>query len=250
MVDGGGNGDYSTIQAAITAAHAEAPTATERWLVLVGPGEYEESLTLYDYVDISGITPGFAARVVAPTGQNVIATVANCWLSNLYLSGQTDPVIQVNVAAIELKLDTVRISESTADIGILKISAAATVELRNCDFAGAGNVLRVGAGTLKAYNSKFSCSAASTYYALQVDGGTVEMNHSIIENTVAGPGVYFSANPTSGKILHCTVRKASGTNSVDCAGASAAVVVAGTLHNGTIDADVGVATGNDTNAGI
>ena len=83
LVDAGGNGDHQTIQAAFNAAHAQAPSAAERWLVLVGPGIYPESLTLYDYVDVSGLAPGPAAIVQAPPGYSAVATPASCWLSNL-----------------------------------------------------------------------------------------------------------------------------------------------------------------------
>ena len=40
LVDAGGNGDHKTIQAALNAAHAQSPSASLRWLVLIGPGVY------------------------------------------------------------------------------------------------------------------------------------------------------------------------------------------------------------------
>ena len=67
LVDGGGNGDHQTIQAALNTAHAQSPTADARWLVLVGPGVYVKSLNLYDHVDVAGLAPGPAAIVQAPS---------------------------------------------------------------------------------------------------------------------------------------------------------------------------------------
>jgi len=250
-VDGGGNGDYQTIQAAINAAHAQVPTSTNRWLVLVGPGSYTESLTLYDYVDVSGLSPGPAAKVVAPTAQSVIATPATSWLSNLSLYGLTDPCVLLNVADITLRMDTVQILIGTAAIGGIKsVHVDSTLELYSCDITVGGHALRVVNGTVKAYNTKFGTLSGPGYYPVYIEGGWTDLSYCEIVNSIGEGGVNFVANPGRGRILHCIVRKAAGTYSVLAGVACAAATVAGTLHNGSIHANVGVAVGNDADASV
>jgi len=255
LVDGGGNGDYQTIQAAINAAHTQTPTATNRWLVLVGPGTYAESLTLYNYVDVSGLSPGPAAIVVAPTGQYVIATPANCWVSNMKLSGLTDPIILVNTITGPFVLDSVVMDEYTESITGVKISADAVVELRSCQIKVGGhgvNITSLGA-YLDIINSKiehFNVSGAPTEYPLRVQGGYTLVENSVLDNLIAGAGVYFAANPSQAKIINSIIRQAGGGDSVDCAGATANAVVIGCLVNGAIDVNVGVSTGNDAHPSV
>lgn len=254
LVDGGGNGDYQTIQAAINAAHANTPTATNRWLVLVGPGTYTESLTLYNYVDVSGLSPGPAAIVVAPTGQYVIATPANCWVSNVKLSGQTDPIIMINTITAFV-LDSVVMDEYLESTTGIKISADAVVELRGCNIKVGGHGVNItGLGAyLDIINSKiehFNVSGVPTEYPLRVEGGYTTVENSVLDNLIAGAGVYFASNPSQAKIINSIIRQSGGGDSVDCAGATANAVVAGCLTNGAIDVNVGVATGNTTHASI
>jgi hypothetical protein len=255
LVDGGGNGDYQSVQAAINAAHTQAPTAEERWLVLVGPGAYVESLTLYDYVDVSGLAPGPAAIVQAPVGQYALATPASCWLSNLRLSGSTDPLLLLNASGIELVLDTVVVYESNPGVAALKVTANCTLRLRNCDIQAGGYALRLAAGTARLYDSRLchnhSNAGAATEQALLVEAGTLLAERCAIENTSpAGSAVKFSANPTQARLLHCSLRKASGSIAVEAAVACPNASVAGCALNGTVHANVGVSVGNDVDVSV
>jgi hypothetical protein len=255
LVDGGGNGDFQTIQAALNAAHSQSPAAANRWLVLVGPGSYSESLTLYNYVDLSGLAPGPAAIVNGPSGYSAVSTPASCWLSNLRLSAQSDPVLLLNTALIEMLMDMVVIEESTPGIGGIKVTAACTLVMRSCDIQAGGNGLRTGAGTVRAYNSRLAhshaVSGAATEYAVRVDGGTLVLDKCVVENTSpAGTGVYFSANPTSAKVLHCTVRKASGSYAVDAAVSCANAAVYASALNAAVHSNIGVSAGNTVDAGV
>ena len=102
VVDLLGQGDYQTIQEAIDAAQAESPSNTEQWLVLVGPGVYAETLTLYDYVHVAGFAPGPTA-LIKPSGASAIANGAECTLSNLALSGDSSPLITTGVSWLDPK---------------------------------------------------------------------------------------------------------------------------------------------------
>jgi hypothetical protein len=255
LVDGGGNGDFQTVQAAINAAHEQEPTSEERWLVLVGPGVYDESLTLYDYVDVSGLAPGPAAIIQAPEGQYAVATPASCWLSNLRLSGGTDPVLLLNAAGIELVLDTLVIAESDPGVAALKITADCTLRLRNCDIQAGGVALRMAAGTARLYDSRLCHShgdaGAATEQALLLEAGTFLAERCAVENTSpAGSAVKFSANPTQARLLHCSLRKASGSYAVEASAACPNASVVGCALNGTVHANVGVSVGNDVDASV
>ncbi len=255
LVDGGGNGDYQSIQAALNAAHAQSPSASNRWLVLVGPGSYSESLVLYDHVDLSGMAPGPAAVITAPEGYSAISTPASAWLSNLRLSGASDPVLLLNSAGIELHLDTLVIDESDVGVDGIKVSAACSLVMRHCDIQAGGEALRVGGGSVDAYHSRFchahNDSGAGTEYAVRIDGGSLVMQHCVLENlSPAGAGVYFSADPTSAKLLHCTVRKASGSYAVQAAVSAPSAAVYGCCLNAAVDPNVGTALGNTVDAGI
>lgn len=89
IVDADGGGDYTTIQAAITAAAAESPSATDPWLVLITGGTYAETLTLSSHVHLAGM--GRESTVI-DLGASTLASVANCSLSNLTLTGAPTPL--------------------------------------------------------------------------------------------------------------------------------------------------------------
>ncbi len=74
LVDGQGNADYNTIQAAIDAAAAVA-TINERWQVRVAPGVYAENLVMADYVDLVGLAPGRAALIKPASGVALVGNV-------------------------------------------------------------------------------------------------------------------------------------------------------------------------------
>ena len=66
LVDSQGNGDYTTIQAALNAAAVYA-TTTSRWSVRVAPGLYTEQITLKNYVDLTlTLTPTQDPSVYRP----------------------------------------------------------------------------------------------------------------------------------------------------------------------------------------
>ncbi len=255
LVDAGGNGDHQTIQAALNAAHAQAPTAEARWLVLVGPGIYAESLNLYDHVDVAGLAPGPAAIVQAPSGYPAVAVPASCWLSNLRLGGESDPILQVNLAGIELTLDNLVIRQAAVSVGGVKLTAAATLCLRQCDIQSGGHALRVGAGTVTAVNSRFahqhSQAGAPTEAAVLMDGGSLTLDKCVIENlSPAGAGVSFSANPSLARLVHCTVRKASGSYSVDAVVSCANASVLACALNAAVSTNLGVSAGNTINSAV
>jgi pectin methylesterase-like acyl-CoA thioesterase len=83
--DAQGNGDYITIQASIDAAQAQTPAADSRWLVQIMPGEYQETLTLYEYIDTSGMGAGYSSHLSSLNNQAAIANGAECTISVLMI---------------------------------------------------------------------------------------------------------------------------------------------------------------------
>lgn len=79
-------GVYTTVQAAINAAHATTPTDSNHALVLVNDGTYPENLTLYPFVDLANFGGANAAGVTV-TG-NATFTDANDG-DNISISGIT-----------------------------------------------------------------------------------------------------------------------------------------------------------------
>lgn len=150
LVDAAGGGDYASIQAAILAARGQAPAADNRWLVLVAPGVYREGLTLYDYIDISGLAPVPGAFINAPAA--AINNAADCWLSNLRLAGGANPVVQAGGGSGELTLENVSIHTTANQVCLA--AASATVTLRRCSLRSAGTPLTGDDSTLRVFDSR------------------------------------------------------------------------------------------------
>ncbi|MCZ7568970.1 MAG: hypothetical protein M5U01_10340 [Ardenticatenaceae bacterium] len=229
VVDPLGNADYTTIQAAINAANGQSPTAAAQWLILVAPGRYEESLTLYDYVNVAGLAPDKAAFLDA-TGSPAIATAATCTVSHLRVAGDTAPIVRANVAGKTLRLVNVIMEEDDAEVDGLAISTG-TVELYDCHLQAGGPALAISGGTARVSGSLLRHThgsvLAATEGALEVGGGTVELVRCVLENTApAGPAVDFTAAPIAAKLLQCILRPVSGANAIDADVAVTAVVAA------------------------
>jgi hypothetical protein len=73
----------------------------------------------------------------------------------------------------------------------------------------------------------------------------------VIENlSPAGAGVYLSANPTLARLVHCTVRKASGSYSVDAAVSCANASLLACALNAAVSSNIGTSAGNTVNSAV
>ena len=81
----GSNGNYTTIQAAINAAHA-AGTGT----VYVYPGTYNENLTLYSGVDVCGAVALGDTGILVLNGTHTPPLAGSCTIRNFTLSSATN----------------------------------------------------------------------------------------------------------------------------------------------------------------
>jgi hypothetical protein len=61
-------GDFTTIQGAIDYAVTQVPSTTNRFCVLIHPGDYAETITGADYVELMGLSAREAANITGATG--------------------------------------------------------------------------------------------------------------------------------------------------------------------------------------
>lgn len=217
-VDGSGSGDYVTIQAAIDAAQSATPTAGSRWLVRVAPGEYQEPLTLYDYIDIAGFGAGYSSHLYSPANQAAVTNGAEATLSNLRLGGENDPVIQTGASFTGTMCFVDCVSDTDHDEVILFQLVSGEVQVTGCHLTSQGRVFYLTTGTLKTCDSTFTRDGGENEPPLEIAGAaTVEALRSSFHNTGSGGGaaVKITAAPTSAVFHHCTFRKASGAYSID-----------------------------------
>ena len=222
VVDSQGNGDQTSIQAALNAAHSQTPAADSRWLVRVAPGDYQEALTLYDYVDLSGMAPGYGCHLQSPSNQPAISVPAECTISNLRISGVNDPLITSGASFG----GTLRLVNCLADYGDEEVTLiqalSGVIEVFGCVLKTGGKVVYVTTGTVRAWDSVLSHynddPGATTEAAVEVGGAaTVEFQRcSILNSAVSGgAAVRITSAPGSAIFHHCLLRKASGSYSID-----------------------------------
>lgn len=241
VVDAQGNGDYTSIQAALNAAAVYA-TASSRWSVRVAPGLYTEQLTLKDYVDLLGLGPGRATRLKRSSGALFIAP-ASCVLSNLWLETVDAPVLSLGSAFTGvLELDQVLIDQSPLDIQSISV-AGGTLKVQRSTLA-AGGAFELSGGVLEAHYSVIRNQATSDggqNMALYIQHGTLLLTHCLVENiSPAGYGAYIDGAVTSLKARHCTFRKADAANAIEVNGAATrSMALAGCCGNGPLSAYLG-----------
>jgi hypothetical protein len=105
-------GDYTTITAALNAI--TDASATNRYAVYIYPGEYDEEVTMKEYVDFIGIDR--ESVIIHPTTgeKDAITTANNTILKNLTASGSM--AILVTVATTDLLIDNVHTISTTDGI--------------------------------------------------------------------------------------------------------------------------------------
>ena len=240
--DAQGNGDYTTIQSSIDAAQAQTPASDSRWLVLVAPGEYQESLTLYDYVDVAGYAPGYSVNLVSPSNQSAINNFAEVTISNLNISGINDPLIQSGASASGKELRFVNCT-STIDADELTLIQITTGTLTIIDshFLFSGRGIYFLSGAVYIYDSDLTRDGAETGYPMEINGTiTLESYRSSFINIGSGGGsaIYIhTTNPTSVILHNCLFRKASGTVSIST-NITPTIYLAACVANAALDAAI------------
>lgn len=237
IADQAGNGDYQTIQAAIDAAAAQGPTATNQWLVLVAPGQYVESLALRDHVNVAGDSPDGGVLLVA-SGEAAIASAARCTLSGMRIAGNHSPLARTGsfAAGKTLRLVEVLMQESAADIDGLWVETGEVV-LERCALQAGGIVAYLGAqGALQVFESRltrYHSGAALSNPCLMNAGGGLRVVRSTVENLAAeGEAISFSAAPVAmSQVVHSVIKKSASAAYAIGATVAVSCLVSGCLLN-------------------
>lgn len=231
IVSASGLRDFDSLQAAINAAHAVAPTAELPYQVLVMPGVYHENLVLYDYVNIKGYGPNRAV-VLEYENAGVIEKMATCQIENLSITRQSDeaetrltarigPAITAGVDGSTLTLRHINFgSQSSPGQQFLSL-VAGTVMLEDCVLWGGiyeDEVIKQAAGTsLHAWRCRIICkseTASPARGAIHAAGGEMNYYHCRIEaqSDESLYGVELSIDPGVCRWLHCTFRGSNGAS--------------------------------------
>ena len=246
IVDAQGNRDYTTIQAAINAAQAQTPAADSRWLVLVAPGEYQESLTLYDYIDVAGYANGYTSYIKCPASQPAIANLAGVTISNVRLGGDYDNIVQSGGSTDTIRFDSILVDLEAGEDGTVFQLLTGTIEIWDSYISAQQRVAYITAGTLKAYNSTLreynTDGDLDEYAVLDIDGAaTVDLWHcSVINEASAGSGgaAVLIQNASVTFKAHTTLfRKASGSESIATT-VIPTIYLAACVANAAIDAAI------------
>ena len=255
VVDHGGNGDYTSVQDAMDYANSMNPSALAQWLVLVAPGIYLDVLTLYDYVNIAGLSPDHST-ILIPSGDVLASNLANCTISNLKIICNTSPIIGSGVGSSgkTLTMRNVYCEENDAEIDFLELLSG-TVVLDRCNLRFGGSIL-LNAGALYVRESILdhyhTNGGAPTENTIEVAASTtLEIVRSTVKNTSPdGSAIKFSGAPTSCKLLHSIFKKSSAaTYSLDTATAIS-ITMTRCLINASINSNISISGSNDTDTTI
>lgn len=235
VVDAQGNGDYTTIQAALNAA-APYASASARWTVRVAPGLYQERLTLKDNVDLCGLTPGRAAHLKMDSGA-LISTPASCTLADLWLETADAAVLSLG-SAFSGALELYRVIIDQAALDIPAISQAGGSLLISASRLASGGAVELSGGSLQVYQSILRNQAGydgGANMVLRLSHGSLLLAGCLVENvSPAGYAVYIDNSVTSLKAYHSTLRKVDAGYAIHVSGAARAMTLAGCCGNGPL----------------
>lgn len=235
LVDGQGNGDTTSIQAALDMA-AQYATAENRWSVRVAPGVYSEALRLRDYVDLHGLGPGRAIRLRRASGP-LILSPAVCCLGDLWLETVDAAVLSLGSAfSGRIELERVTIDQYALDVPALQVAGGELLAAR-CWLASGGAVALSG-GRLELRQTTLRNQAeddGGQNMALYASGGTLRLESCVIENvSPAGYAAYLDASTADLRAWSSLFRKASASYAIHAAQAVAFPLAAccgnGPLH--------------------
>jgi hypothetical protein len=215
LVDAQGDGDYTTIQAALNEA-AEHATASSRWSVRVAPGVYSGQVTLKSYVDLVGLAPGRAAMLTRNSGVVLVAE-GSCTVANLWLQSVDSPALVLGSGFSGLlELDGVIIDQTYLDVPPIS-QAGGQLHIYRSRLAS-GGALHLAGGSLAMYASILRNQATADggeNMALYLQGGSAVLEGCLVENvSPAGYGVYIDGAIDGFTARHCTFRKVDATYAI------------------------------------
>ena len=241
IVDKSGNGNFTTIQAAITAASSGT-------IIGINPGTYTENLTLKNAVNLSSITgEGGSAPSVTITGKmidNGISVAAT--MTNINLTTNSDFFISLSGSGSEIILQncnfnctnntgmsvatggTIQALTCTGNLGTTGISyctGAGTYLLQECTFTNGGSSLT--ASTISGNCTFYNCSSSAAFSTSS--SGAIKFFNSIIDTSPLNITAFTTAGTGSSIALFSEF--SSGTASAISIGSGTALLIGGAVIN-------------------
>jgi len=182
----GNGGQFSTISSAL--ASIADNSDTNRYLIKISPGTYEEQVTLKPYVDMEGA--GENQTIIRFTGgastdgtSATVIGISNCELRFMTIISQSTQdyalgIHNENASALKLKHVTIEASGGNQNIGIYN-AGSTTLTLDNCIVSAETGISHV-EGQAKVFNSRI----LSDENSVNITGGTIQLIGSIIDGTV------------------------------------------------------------------
>lgn len=186
------NGDYTTIQAAINSISDAA--SNKIYTVLVFPGEYNEAITLKNYVDIVAINPE-STKILQQVTDNNVECVCNLRITIESASGDG---LDIRHAS------TIIVSDgdisSSSSMGVRNSNGTVTVN-GNISSSSTDGVYVV-SGTVTA-NGNISSTSRGVF----IEGGTIVVNGNISStyNNAGGHGIYIAGAGGTVTLQNCKI---------------------------------------------
>lgn len=185
---------YTTIQSALDAANALTPSNTDRYLVWVAPGTYDENLTLYQWVSLYGMSDGVRVTLGGGSG-NCIDSVDNVTIKDITFSynGQTGQTALLSTTHEDFRLVHCHFSGTPSGVdwqfGAGKIDDC-TFDNTDVRFAGSSEASHPVFTDCRKLDGTFSVSATTSYG--EWNGGEINRNVDGSWGTITSKNVTFT----------------------------------------------------------
>jgi len=237
-VDKLGNGDFTTISAAITASVAGDT-------IYIRPGTYIENITLIPGIALTASAPATATGTVQtqPTIQGTVtfSALGIATISNLYLSNPTSAanvIIVGGAASTTLVVENCVINAANNNSSMIVFSsssASSNLNIINCEgvVSATGSTLftHTSAGQLFFFGCNFTNTGLSTT-ASTVASGSLSVQQTIISNAITSSST-ASVAIGNGSFIN---NAANNTTCITCGGSGAHTLALSSYVSGTASA--------------
>lgn len=178
--------DYSTVQAAVTAAVTAGASEAQQWVIAVRPGRYVESVTFSPWVHVfgwPGNPDGKTSEAVVIEGLQSVVTASNSdriLLANLHIENNansaTSTITKTGLGALRLKNVRVESNGTLASQGAALNLSVGSVEAIDCTFihTSSGGAIR------RAYNQS-GTNTTSRFEGCTFQGPSgISLNSSLV----------------------------------------------------------------------
>jgi len=193
-------GDFVSISNALSSITDNS--ASNRYLIKVMPGVYNETFTMKSYVDVQG--SGWDATVIEKTADTIVTSAENSMISNLqlYLTGANggDYAISADAGGVINHIKINVVGSSGTNAGVYVWNGGPTILNSYITVSGSntyGLYLRRG-GTVTVINNYVSSNAGYALHMGANNPGTITINsyYNIYTATGGGQSIYMNVADT------------------------------------------------------